>query len=116
MDRRTFISLTGAIGAGVALASVPAITRRPAAEAGMPLTIAEPGMYRISGVVRFDAPTVEISGITNRQTVSWAGLSEVDQRVSTFMSFEHFAQPGLVRTIHVRGGHLESLSAVLIEA
>jgi hypothetical protein len=113
MDRRTFITLTGAIGAGVALASVP--TTSPSRQDGALLSIPQPGTYRISGVVRLEAPTVEISGIANTQSLSWAGLPQADLARSSFMSCERFDKAGVVRNIQVRGGRLESLSAVLVD-
>jgi hypothetical protein len=130
MDRRTFIKVTALTGAGLATQAVligggresvfPATqSSRPSQVAapalGKQLVIDQAGTYRISGLVRLEAPSVEISGIANTQSLSWAGLDHSDLAVSRFVSFEEFDKPGLLPNIQVRGGRLESLTAVLID-
>jgi hypothetical protein len=126
MNRRVFLKLTGLIAvAGVG--SVPFAVRRRSAgvikeqvrdfnvasvPSGARLTMREPGTYRISGHVRLDEPLVEISGIQHTQRISWSGLNGAERQLASFTTFEHFDGPGASRTIHVRGGHLESVAAV----
>jgi len=121
MDRRTFVTLAGALGAGLVVESrlrAP-LAVQPTAQPTAPgfdprLPIQVPGMYRVAGTVRIEAPTVEISGITNTQSLTWSGLDTSEPAVSSFVSFEQFDRPGRLPDIQVRGGQLESLSAVLI--
>jgi hypothetical protein len=85
MDRRVFLKLTGVVAAASAWEALPVLAARPAdgllAEqahalelASMPsatrLTVQEPGIYRISGLVRLQESLVEISGITHTQSIS----------------------------------------------
>jgi hypothetical protein len=118
MDRRTFIKLTGVVAAGTAIsASARDWQSVPAAQAAGPrLAIAEPGTYLVSGVVRLESPVVEITGISNSQSMSWSVVKGSAAPVSSFMSFERYERPGQISDIRVRGGRLESLSAVLVEA
>jgi hypothetical protein len=121
MDRRTFVTLAGAVGAGLVVESRlrPAqqsfVAPVPSTPLGPRLSIDVPGMYRVAGVVRLEGPTVEISGITNTQSLSWSRLGAQSATLSSFVSFEEFDTPGVVPDIQVRGGRLESLSAVLID-
>lgn len=131
MDRRRFL-----VGTGVALTGLVAVSAfeaLPAAAAGPAssvsgesvrdlgaasrpsvarLRVHEAGVYQISGVVRLDAPTVEISGITNSQQITWSGASGAESPLASFTSFEQFAGPGLTPEIQVHGGRLESISIV----
>lgn len=85
-----------------------------AASIGAPLTTspAEPGLYRLSGVVRLEAPLVEIGGITNGQTISWSGGDASEAPLASFVTFEHLEHPNALPQVTVLGGTLESLSAV----
>ncbi len=127
MDRRVFLKLTGLVAAASALEALPvAAERRPdavlaerapdlelsAGLSGPSLTIREPGTYRISGLVRLQAPMVEISGITNSQRISWSEIRGSEQPLTGFTTFEQFDRPGVLPEIVVRGGRLESLAAV----
>jgi hypothetical protein len=132
MDRRGFLKvtaleLTGLVVAASVLDALPVAAAGPSTvvpdapiralgtastAAVARLTIREAGTYRISGLVRLDAPVVEISGIANAQQISWSAIDGVESPVASFTSFEQFAGPGLTPEIQVRGGHLESLSVV----
>src|SRR5712691_8017956 len=130
MDRRSFLKLAGMMAAGPALRSVPIVglpdsfsglaeVARPsqAALSGptIPLSIQEPGVYRISGLVRLEAPLVEISGLTHSQSISWSGGAESGAPVASFVSFERFDSPGFKPQIQVQGGRLEALTAVPLD-
>jgi hypothetical protein len=136
MDRRQFLidtglKLTGILAAAGALSTIPA---QPAAAATLPsglsgpsapildlvtpprvtvarLSMREPGEYRVSALVRLEAPKVEISGIANSQQMSWSGAGS---QVVPFTSFETYDGTGLAPEITVRGGRLESLSVTPI--
>lgn len=130
MDRRGFLKLTGLIAAASALDVVPvaAATARshaplaePVRDLGMAtastvtrLAIREPGLYQVSGLVRLEAPLVEIGGIANAQQISWSGAEGAEPRVASFVSFEQVDRWGAVPSISVQGGRLESLSVVPI--
>ena len=130
INRRTFLKLTGLVAAGQALQSVPlgggpglglalAAPERPvdlaARPSGAPLTIQEPGTYQISGLVRLQAPLVEISGIANTQWISWSGGDGAELPLARFVTFERYDRPGVTPDIRVRGGQLEALAAVPLE-
>ena len=126
MNRRVFLKLTGLVAVAGVGALPFAVRRRsdtvPAVRAqdikgspGTRLTIREPGTYRISGHVRLDEPLVEISGIQHTQRISWSGLEGSARPVASFTTFEHFDGPGMTRMIHVRGGHLEAVTAVPVD-
>lgn len=117
MNRRVFLKLTGSVAAAGAVGALSGVAARRAGTAasvpsGTRLTIHEPGTYRITGQVRLDAPLVEISGITETQRISWSGLGGAGRPIASFTAFEHFDGPGMTRTIQVRGGRLESVTAV----
>ena len=117
MNRRMLLKVTGlAAIVGAAVTLPRADERRAAVVASVPsstyLTMHEPGTYRISGRVRLDAPLVEISGITHTQRISWSGLARVERPIASFTTFEHFDGLEMTRTIRVRGGHLEGVTAV----
>jgi hypothetical protein len=129
MQRRTFLKLAGLIAAGPALQTVtlvrehasglkPGLPERYASSvAGRPaawLSIQQPGTYRISGLVRLEAPLVEISGFSNRQSISWADRHG-SEPVASFVTFERFERPGTGPGIHVRGGQLQSLAVVPVD-
>jgi hypothetical protein len=130
MDRRVFLKMTGLVAVASALEALPVAAeglpsaglaeRTPAIEPGlasssMRVAIREPGTYRISGQVRLDESSVEISGISNRQWISWSNIDGVEPLVADFTSFEHFDRPGLTPAIQVRGGRLESLTVVPVD-
>lgn len=47
--------------------------------------------------------------------ISWSGAGNPGHKQSGFTTFETFATAGAVHTLHIRGGRLESLSAVPID-
>jgi hypothetical protein len=117
MNRRILLKVTGLGAIAGAVVILPRVgDRRPTKTAVTPsdtrLTMREPGTYRISGQVRLDAPVVEISGITHTQRMSWSGLESAKRPIASFTTFEHFDGLEMTRTIHVRGGHLEAVTAV----
>ena len=127
MDRRRFlietgVKVTGLVAAAHAFDALPVAAAGPTASASAEpvrdlgaasrpsvarLRVREAGLYQISGTVRLEAPTVEISGITNSQQITWSG---VERPLASFTSFEQYASPGLTPEIQVRGGRLESVS------
>jgi hypothetical protein len=120
MNRRRLLNLVGLgaiVGAALTLPRVtgPRATSVAAVSSGTRLTMREPGTYRITGRVRLDAPLVEISGITHTQRMSWSGLQGVTQPVASFTTFEHFDGSEMTRTIHLRGGHLEAVTALSMD-
>ena len=128
MDRRAFLKITGLIAAASALDVVPvaaaspshAALAEPARDLGVATTastvtrlgIREPGLYQVSGLVRLEAPLVEIGGIANAQQISWSCAEGAEPRVASFVSFEQVDRWGVAPSISVRGGRLESLSVV----
>jgi hypothetical protein len=127
MDRRVFLKVTGLIAAASAFDALPVAAAGPsyveptegvrhlvgpAAISTARLRVGEAGTYRISGLVRLDAPVVEISGIANTQQISWSAMEGLASPVASFSSFETYAGAGLTPEIVVRGGRLESLSIV----
>ncbi len=120
MNRRTILKVSGMIAVAGAVVTLPRVgERRQTTAAVTPsdtrLTMREPGMYRISGQVRLDAPVVEISGITHSQRISWASRAGAEQPIAGFTTFEHFDGLAMTRTISVRGGHLEGVTAVPVD-
>ena len=130
MDRRVFLKLTGLVAAAGALQELPvAAEGRPGAvlgerahdlelasvAAGPRLTIREPGTYRIFGRVRLQEPSVEISGMTHTQWISWSEAAGSEGPVAGFTTFEHFDRPGMTSAIRVRGGSLEALAVVPVD-
>ena len=130
MDRRLFLKLTGLVAAAGALEALPvAAERRPdtvlaerahdlgpaSVPSGTRLTIREPGTYRIFGRVRLQEPSVEISGMTHTQWISWSEAAGSEGPVAGFTTFEHFDRPGMTPDIRVRGGHLEALAVVPVD-
>ena len=127
MDRRGFLKLTGLIAAASALDAVPVAAKSAPRAAHMDitrglgvastsvvtrLTMREPGMYQVSGLVRLESPVVEICGIANAQQISWSASNDSKPRVASFVSFEQYDGAGTTPNIRVRGGRLESLSVV----
>ena len=127
MDRRGFLKLTGLIAAASALDVVPVAAASPShaapaesarglgaatASTVTRLGVREPGLYQVSGLVRLEAPLVEIDGISNAQQISWSGADSPETRVASFVSFEQVDRWGAAPSISVRGGQLESLSVV----
>jgi hypothetical protein len=115
MNRRTFLVLTGAVAAGQALYTRPFGDRGQPANTVSRLFIQQPGTYMLSGTVRLDSRSVEISGITNKQSLSWAGIDQGQALMASFMSFEQYDRPGMIPNVVVRGGRLESLTAQLVD-
>jgi hypothetical protein len=132
MDRRVFLKLTGLLAAASAFEALPVSAAGPletASAAAEPvrdlisvtrpsvarLRIGEAGAYQITGTVRLDAPTVEISGVANSQTISWGGMAGAERPVVSFTSFEEYAGPGLTPEIRVSGGQIESLSITRLD-
>jgi len=129
MDRRLFLKLTGLVAAASALEALPvsaaplqdtapSVRSRTIEAISAPsitrLSIREPGLYRISGQVRLDAPLVEISGIANAQQISWSGATGTERPLATFTTFEQVDRLSLAPEIRVTGGQIESLSIVPI--
>jgi hypothetical protein len=132
MDRRRFlvetgVKLTGLVAAASTFEALPVAAAGPSYAAPAEpvrsfgaatrpsvarLRVREAGTYQISGLVRLDAPLVEISGISNSQQITWSGATGAAGPVATFTSFETFTGPGLTPEIQVRGGRLESVSIV----
>jgi hypothetical protein len=120
MNRRMLLKVTGLAaiaGAALTLPRVtgPRATPVAAVPEGTRLTMREPGTYRISGRVRLDAPSVEISGITHTQRISWSGLDGAVRPTASFTTFEQFDGRAMTRTIQVRGGQLEAVTAMPID-
>lgn len=129
MDRRLFLKLTGLVAAASALDALP-VSAAPLPDAApkersrtieaisAPTTtrvsVREPGLYRITGQVRLDAPQVEIGGISNTQTISWSGPAGAERQVASFTTFEQIDRLSLAPEIRVTGGQLEALSIVPI--
>jgi hypothetical protein len=115
MDRRLFLKLTGVVAAASALEGVPSIAAAQVqAEQQLPATVYGPGLYQLTGRVRLDEPIVEISGVSNRQQLSWSGPSSGLAPVAGFSSYEQFDRPWTLPAIQVRGGQLQALSVVPI--
>jgi len=131
MDRRVFLKLTGIAAAAGAFGTFPTIAAAsplaPSATESVRDLVAPPrltvtrlamreaGEYRVSGTIRLEAPTVEISGIANSQQISWSGASGQPAMVVSFTSFETYSGLGAAPAITVRGGKLESLSVVPVD-
>jgi len=130
MDRRAFLKVTGLVAVASALDVLPVAAAGPAETvaagpirsvdvASAPFVarqvIRQAGTYRISGLVRLEAPLVEITGIANAQQISWSGVGGQARPVTSFSSFEQFDGPGLTPEIQIRGGRLESLSVVALD-
>jgi hypothetical protein len=114
MNRRTFLKVTGLVA--VAPVAEPFVRLVPAELPGdAPLRIQEPGMYRLSGVVRLQATVVEISGISNRQRITWSDRDSSEPHTASFVSYERYDEPGMLPDVRVRGGRLEALSLALVE-
>jgi hypothetical protein len=122
MKRRTFLKLTGIAMARQALGAAT-LAGSPTASFGVPtasaavlppitssrrLTITEPGDYQISGFVRLQSPSVQISGITNSQQISWS--TEGPSPVVSFTSLESYVRGGASSEIQVLGGQIESVT------
>jgi hypothetical protein len=129
MDRRVFLKLTGFAAAAGALGAFPASAAAApvvsATESVRDLVAAprltvtrlamrEAGEYRVSGTIRLEAPTVEISGIANSQQISWSGADGQPPMLVSFTSFEQYDGLGAAPAISVRGGKLESLTVTPI--
>jgi hypothetical protein len=135
MDRRRFlietsVKVTGLVAAASAFEALPvaaagpsyAAPAEPVRDLGAAtrpsvarLRVHEAGTYQISGLVRLDAPLVEISGISNSQQISWSGSGGSESPLASFTSFETFTGPGLTPEIRVLGGRLESVSITPVE-
>ena len=133
MDRRLFLKLAGVAVAATAFEVQPAaaaalstVSTEPTRAAGatgpagavaapMRWRVSTPGTYLISGTVRLEAPLVEIGGIANAKTITWAGAAHESAPVTSFMTYEQFDGPGLTPEILVRGGRIESLSITPVD-
>jgi hypothetical protein len=114
MDRRTFLKVTGFVA--VAPLAEPFGRLVPAEISELAsLRIQQQGMYRLSGVVRLEAPVVEISGISNRQRITWSDHDSSTPRTASFVSYERYDEPGMLPDVRIRGGRLEALSLALVE-
>ena len=130
MNRRIFLQLTGLVAAGHALSNLPvaaasdlglgtakldrsvnAITTPPTAS----LALEQAGTYRISGLVRLEAPLVEIGGSVDKQAISWATSDGSEPPLASFVTFEQYDRPGMTPNIQVQGGQIEALTAVLLD-
>jgi hypothetical protein len=120
MNRRRLLQVSGlGVMAGAALA-LPRVTgarttKVAAVPEGTRLTMREPGVYRVSGRVRLDAPQVEIRGISHTQRISWSGLDATGRPTASFTTFEHVDEQSMTRTIRVWGGRLEAVTAVPLD-
>lgn len=130
MHRRRFLKLTGLVAAVTALDGAPVAALAAPVQAApvegarhltstiaptvTRLAIREPGLYQVSGLVRLEAPLVEIGGISNAQQISWSGAESVGGRVASFVSFEQVDRWGAAPSVSVRGGRLEALSVTPI--
>lgn len=119
MDRRTFVKISAVAAAVPALAGASAGSTTvhasgPTAPVAAP--IPERATYVVAGTVRLHAPVVEIGGITNSQSVSWLGPVGSGPETTTFLSFEQLDSPHARPSITVRGGRLESLTVLPLEA
>jgi hypothetical protein len=130
MNRRIFLKLTGMVAIGQALTNLPVAAAsdlglgvvapdRSANLATGPssalVTIEHAGTYRVSGLIRLQAPLVEISGIADKQSISWANSDGSASPLASFVAFERYDQPGMTPAIHVQGGQIEALTAVLLD-
>jgi hypothetical protein len=130
MNRRIFLKLTGLVAVGQAFSNLPVATASDlgpqAGESGrsaglttaLPrtsLTIETAGTYRISGLVRLESPQVEISGITDKQTISWANTDGSEPPLASLVAFDRYERAGMATDIQVQGGRIESLSAILLD-
>lgn len=131
MDRRVFLKLSGIAAAAGAFGTFPTIAAASPLTPSAPepvrdlvapprltvtrLAMREAGEYRVSGTIRLEAPTVEISGIANSQQISWSGAAGQAPMVVSFTSFESYDGLGTAPAITVRGGKLESLAVVPVD-
>jgi hypothetical protein len=106
IDRRLFLKMTGVVAIA---GSLPALASW--SERANTADVQPPGTYLISGRVRLEQPTVQISGITNAQQISWSPGS-LSTPVASFSSFERFETPWRMPEIRVSGGQLEALRVV----
>ena len=130
MNRRIFLQLTGLVAVGQALSNLPIVAASDlglgAAESNRnvnamttpsssSLALERAGTYRISGLVRLEAPLVEIGGIADKQSISWANADGSEPPLASFVAFERFDRPGMTPNIQVQGGQIEALTAVLLD-
>jgi len=140
MDRRVFLKLTGLLAAASAFEALPVSAAglpevassgsvhattavEPVRDLVGPssrttvtrLAVRGPGEYRITGLVRLEAPTVAVTGISNTQHISWSGVPLDEPMVVSFTSFEQYDRAGMTPDIVVQGGQLESISIVPVE-
>ena len=97
--------MVGALGARFAAA----------AEGGAGAALRPAGTYEISGLVRLQEQSVEISGISNAQRISWSA-GALRSPVASFSSFERFDQPWQMPEVRVRGGKLEALTVRALDS
>jgi hypothetical protein len=65
--------------------------------------------------VRLHAPLVEISGIANKQWISWFNSNGSELPLASFVTFERYDRPAVMPDVRVRGGQLEALTAVAVD-
>ena len=108
MNRRIFLKLTGLVAIGQALTNLPvaaasdlglgAAARTATSTRYGPsralVAIEQAGTYRVSGLVRLQAPLVEISGIADKQSISWANTDGSESPLASFVAFERYDRPG----------------------
>lgn len=131
MKRRTFIKVSGIALAGQALgaatlaapASATLWTGQSAASSVVApivstrrLSIAVPGAYQITGLVRLHTPRVEIRGISNTQSISWSAAPDAELPLTSFTTFETIETANATSEIRVLGGSLEAISVTPVEA
>src|SRR5687767_8423422 len=105
MNRRIFLQLTGLVAVGQALSNLPVTAASDlglgAAESDRyvnvmttlskaSLAIEQAGTYRISGLVRLQAPLVEIGGIADKQSISWTNRDGSEPPLASFVAFERY--------------------------
>ena len=133
MDRRHFLKLTGLAVAATAVEAMPAAAApRPDGVLSEPthshdlaslprvtdnrrLSVSEPGTYQIYGQIRLEDSSVEISGITTTQRISWSGVDGAERPLASFTSFERYDRAGLTPPISVLGGRLAALTMVPVD-
>ena len=130
MNRRAFLQLAGLVAAASALDTLPAAAsgRASATSAEIArgvgsgaspvvtrLSVTEPGLYQVSGRVRLQESLVQIGGITNSQTISWAANARTSAQMASFTSFEQVGAAGQLPAIEIVGGVLEDVSVMRLD-
>lgn len=58
---------------------------------------------------------MQIGGITNSQTISWAANARTSAQMASFTSFEQVGAAGQLPAIEIVGGVLEDVSVVRLD-